>query len=172
MFKAKNSSENQKKSKIMAQEIERKFLVLNDHFKKEASRSFRITQGYLCSNRERSVRVRIKGNSGFLTVKGGSNTSGISRFEWEKEIAVQDAEELLAICEPGVIDKIRYEIEKGKHLFEVDEFLGTNQGLVIAEVELSYENEDYLKPIWLGREVSGEPKYYNSRLAGNPYNSW
>jgi len=156
----------------MALEIERKFLVLNDHFKQEASRHFRITQGYLSADPKRSVRVRVKEDSAFLTIKGGSNESGVSRFEWEKEISIEDANDLLALCGPGVIDKIRYEIDVEKHVFEVDEFLGNNLGLVIAEVELTDEEEDFVKPAWLGVEVSGEPKYYNSMLSKNPYNLW
>ncbi len=156
----------------MAQEIERKFLVLNNIYKSEASRSYRIKQGYLCSDPKRSVRVRIKGDLGFLTVKGSSNDSGISRFEWEKEISIQEAEELLVICEKGVIEKIRYELEVGKHVFEVDEFFGNNTGLTVAEVELHHEKEEFIKPKWLGEEVSGDTRYYNSRLSKNPYNSW
>ena len=156
----------------MAQEIERKFLILKNDYKAQSSRSFRITQGYLSSNPERSVRVRIKGESGFITVKGATIASGISRFEWEKEIPVQEAETLLKICEPGVIDKIRYEIKCGTHLFEVDEFLGNNQGLVIAEVELTREDEVFAKPDWLGREVTGEARYYNAVLAKHPYTTW
>lgn len=156
----------------MAQEIERKFLILKNDYKAKASRSFRITQGYLSSNPERSVRVRIKGESGFITVKGATNASGVSRFEWEKEIPVQEAETLLKICEPGVIDKIRYEIMCGKHTFEVDEFLSSNQGLVIAEVELTREDEVFAKPDWLGREVTGDARYYNAVLAKHPYTAW
>ena len=156
----------------MAQEIERKFLVLNDLYKSAASRSFRIRQGYLSSNPERTVRVRIKGDSGFLTVKGGSDPTGISRYEWEKMIPVNEAEELLRICEPGMIDKVRFEIKFGNHIFEVDEFLGENLGLVVAELELKSEDESYLQPDWLGREVTGELKYYNSQLARRPYNLW
>lgn len=156
----------------MAQEIERKFLILKDDYKVEASRSFRITQGYLSSNPERSVRVRIKGESGYITVKGATSASGVSRFEWEKEITVQEAETLLKICEPGIIDKIRCEIKCGNHTFEVDEFLGNNLGLVIAEVELTQEDEVFARPDWLGREVTGDARYYNAMLAKHPYSSW
>jgi adenylate cyclase len=156
----------------MAQEIERKFLVLNNDYRTEAGQSFRITQGYLSSNPKRTVRVRIKGEKGFLTVKGAANESGVSRFEWEKEISVQEAEELLNICEPGVIDKIRHEIKSGNHTFEVDEFLGTNLGLVVAEIELLYEDEPFSKPDWLGAEVTGDNRYYNSMLSQNPYTTW
>jgi adenylate cyclase len=156
----------------MAQEIERKFLILNDSYKAEAIRSFRITQGYLSANPERSVRVRIRDHTGFLTIKGASGASGISRFEWEKEISIVEAEELLRICEPGVIDKIRYEVTSGSHTIEVDEFLGENAGLQIAEIELSHEDEPYLRPDWLGAEVTGQSRYYNSMLSKKPYRSW
>ncbi len=156
----------------MAQEIERKFLVLNSSYKVEAGKSFRITQGYLSAHPERTVRVRIKGNIGYLTIKGIANASGVSRFEWEKEIPVFEAAELLKICEPGVIDKIRYEVKYGNHIFEVDEFSGSNQGLVIAEVELRHEDETYSRPEWLGKEVTGDVKYYNSALSKKSYNQW
>jgi adenylate cyclase len=156
----------------MAQEIERKFLVLDDNFKAVASKSTRITQGYLSSLPERTVRVRIKGDKGFITIKGIGSASGASRYEWEKEIPVQEVEELLQICEPGVIDKTRYEVKSGIHTFEVDEFYGENQGLVVAEVELSSEDENFAKPVWIGEEVTGDVKYYNSMLMKNPYSQW
>jgi adenylate cyclase len=155
----------------MALEIERKFLVKGD-FKKEAFKETRITQGYLSSVSERIVRVRIRGDQGFITIKGIGNTSGISRYEWEKEISPNDAEELLLLCESGVIDKSRYYVKSGNHIFEVDEFYGENQGLIIAEVELSSENESFIKPGWLGDEVTGNPKYNNSMLIKNPYSKW
>ncbi|MFV9551722.1 CYTH domain-containing protein [Algibacter sp. PT7-4] len=153
-------------------EIERKFLVKSDAFKTDAFKFTRIIQGYLNSNKQRAVRVRIKDNLGFLTVKGESSKNGLSRFEWEKEITKQEAIELLNLCEPGVIDKIRYEIKVENHIFEVDEFLGNNAGLVIAEVELSSENETFNTPNWLGKEVTGQTKYYNSQLSNKPYNTW
>jgi adenylate cyclase len=155
----------------MAQEIERKFLVKGD-FKIEASKAIRITQGYLSSVPERTVRVRIKGEKGFITIKGIGSASGASRYEWEKEIPVSEVEELLQICEPGVIDKTRYEIHKGKHVFEVDEFYGENAGLTVAEVELSLENENFEKPSWLGEEVTGDARYFNSMLMKNPFTKW
>ena len=155
----------------MAQEIERKFLVKGD-FKPEAVKQTRIIQGYLSSVPERTVRVRVKGEKGFLTIKGIGNESGASRYEWETEIPVNEAEELLAICEPGVIDKIRYIVKSGKHSFEVDEFFGENQGLIVAEVELNSEDEAFDKPAWLGEEVTGYTKYYNSMLMKNPYKDW
>jgi adenylate cyclase len=153
-------------------EIERKFLVLTHDFKNEAVTQKRIAQGYLNSNPERTVRVRTKGNQGFLTIKGKSNESGTSRMEWEKEISVADAEQLLALCEKGSIDKIRYEVKVGNHIFEIDEFFGDNAGLVIAEVELSDENESFEKPNWLGKEVTGDERYYNAYLSNNPYAAW
>ncbi len=155
----------------MAQEIERKFLV-NGDFKPEAVKQTRIIQGYLSSVPERTVRVRVKGDKGFLTIKGIGSESGASRYEWEKEISVAEAEELLAICEPGVIDKIRYIVKSGNHNFEVDEFFGENQGLIVAEVELQSEDEAFQKPVWLGEEVTGYTKYYNSMLMKNPYKHW
>lgn len=152
-------------------EIERKFLVSGD-FKPFVNKSFRITQGYLCSAPERTVRVRVKGCKGFLTIKGISNKSGLSRFEWEKEISVNEAQALLKICKLGVIDKTRYLVEVGKHTYEVDEFSGDNEGLVLAEIELSSEDEDFIKPEWLGKEVTGDIKYYNSMLIKKPYKIW
>ncbi|MFL9838186.1 CYTH domain-containing protein [Flavobacterium sp. ST-75] len=153
-------------------EIERKFLVLNSDFKNEASNHKRIVQGYLNSHPERTVRVRIKGDCGYLTVKGKGNELGTTRMEWEQEIPLHDAEQLLQLCELGSIDKIRYEIPYGDHVFEVDEFFGDNNGLIIAEVELNDENETFLKPAWLGEEVTGDNRYYNSYLSQNPYTSW
>ena len=155
----------------MAQEIERKFLVSGD-FKSEAVKATRITQGYLSSVPERTVRVRIKGDKGYMTVKGIGSDSGASRFEWEKEIPVEDVRELLKICEPGVIDKTRYLVPAGKHTFEVDEFYGDNEGLVVAEVELSSEDEEFVRPEWLGEEVTGDARYYNSMLMKKPYKTW
>ena len=153
-------------------EIERKFLVLTDVYKNEAVTQKRITQGYLNSNPERTVRVRTKGDQGFITVKGKSNDSGTSRMEWEKEITLTDAEQLLTLCERGSIDKIRYEVKVGSHTFEVDEFFGDNAGLTIAEVELTNENEAFEKPLWLGEEVTGDQRYYNAYLSNNPYTLW
>ena len=156
----------------MAIEIERKFLVTSDVFKKEAHQKFRIIQGFLNRDPERTVRVRLKEDTGILTVKGRSSNDGLSRFEWEKDILKNDAKALLEFCEEGVIDKLRYEIKVDKHIFEVDEFFGDNEGLVIAEVELSSEDEVFTKPNWLGEEVTGDIKYYNSQLSKQPYNTW
>lgn len=153
-------------------EIERKFLVNSNAFKKEAFKSTRIIQGFLNTDKERTVRVRLKGDNGFITVKGKSNNSGLSRFEWEKEISKTDAKSLLKLCEKGIIDKIRYEVKVGNHIFEVDEFFGDNEGLIIAEVELNSEDETFKKPDWLGQEVTGQIKYYNSQLSKLPFNTW
>lgn len=153
-------------------EIERKFLVKSEAFKKEASKKTRIVQAYLNSHPERSVRIRIKGAKGILTIKGKGNESGMSRFEWEKEIPLAEAESLLLLCEPGSIDKIRYEISTGKHIYEVDEFFGENEGLIVAEIELSSEKETFEKLAWLGEEVTGQNKYYNSSLVKLPFCEW
>lgn len=153
-------------------EIEKKFLVLSDVFKDEASGKTKILQGYLNSDPERAVRVRTKGDKAFITVKGISNDSGMSRFEWEKEIDPEEAEALIALCEPGVIEKIRYEVELGDHTFEVDEFCGDNEGLILAEVELNSEEEEFERPDWLGEEVTGDKRYYNSQLSKYPYKDW
>ncbi len=156
----------------MAQEIERKFLVKSESFKKDSIHKMRITQGYLSSVPERTVRVRIKGDQGFITVKGIGNDSGASRYEWEKEIPVGEVIELLKICEPGVIDKTRFHVKSGKHTYEVDEFYGDNEGLVVAEIELSSEDETFQKPEWLGEEVTGDVKYFNSMLMKTPFKKW
>jgi len=152
-------------------EIERKFLVVGE-YKQFASKSYRITQGYLSSVSGRTVRIRIKDDKGYITIKGKSNESGLSRYEWEKEIPLTEAKELLELCEPGAIDKTRYEITIGKHTFEVDEFYGDNLGLTIAELELETEETKFLKPEWLGIEVTGDKRYYNSYLTRNPYRNW
>ncbi|NCE71959.1 CYTH domain-containing protein [Odoribacter sp. Z80] len=155
----------------MAQEIERKFLVAGE-FKSLAYQSVRIVQGYLCSVPERTVRVRVRGDQGFITIKGKSDSEGLSRYEWEKQIAVEEARELLQLCEPGVIDKVRYFVRVGKHVFEVDEFYGENEGLVVAEVELKNRDEAFERPEWLGPEVTGDLRYYNGMLSKCPYKRW
>ena len=155
----------------MSKEIERKFLVKGE-FRNFATAQIPIKQGYLCSDPERTVRVRLKGDKGYLTVKGKSDESGLSRYEWEKEIPADEAKDLLEICEPGVIDKTRYLIKYGQHTFEIDEFYGENEGLVIAEVELQSENEKIETPDWLGEEVTGNIRYFNSMLIKNPYKNW
>ncbi len=153
-------------------EIERKFLVKGDAYRQEASSKTRIVQGFLNTHPNRTVRVRVKGDLGFITVKGISNGSGTSRFEWEKKIDPNEAEALLQLCEETVIEKNRYEIPLGNYIFEVDEFLGANEGLVIAEIELQDENAVFERPEWLGEEVTGDLKYYNSILSKQPYKSW
>lgn len=155
----------------MSQEIERKFLVTGE-YKSQAYAQSRIVQGYISSARGRTVRVRIRDDKGYLTIKGASNASGTSRYEWEKEIPLDEARELMRICEPGVIDKTRYLVHSGKHTFEVDEFYGENEGLVVAEVELASEDEPFEKPAFIGREVTGDIRYYNSQLMKHPYRAW
>ncbi|MDY0781312.1 CYTH domain-containing protein [Tenacibaculum sp. IB213877] len=156
----------------MSIEIERKFLVTSDDFKQEAHQKHYIKQGFLNSDKNRVVRVRLKDNEGFLTIKGKSNKSGTTRFEWEKEISKTDAENLFNLCEQGIIEKYRFLVTIGNHTYEIDEFLGDNQGLLIAEIELSSENESFIKPVWLGKEVTGDVKYYNSSISKNPYKNW
>jgi adenylate cyclase len=156
----------------MAQEIEKKFLVNSDEYKSLAVTSTRITQGYLSSVPERTVRIRTKGDKGYITIKGESNASGAERFEWEKEIPLSDARDLLKLCEPGIIDKIRYEVVSGKHTIEVDEFLGENLGLIMAEIELSSENEAFQKFPWMELEVTGDIRYYNAMLTKHPFTTW
>ena len=154
------------------QEIERKFLVKNDAYKAQATSHKRIIQGYLSAHPERTVRVRVRGDKGFLTIKGKSNKAGTTRFEWEKEIPLFEAQSLLSLCEEPIIDKIRYQVPVANHVFEVDVFAANNAGLVLAEVELAYELEQYTSPDWLGKEVTGELKYYNSMLSQKPYKEW
>lgn len=153
-------------------EIERKFLVTSNAFKSEAICHTRIVQGFLNTHPERTVRVRLRGEKGFLTVKGQSSKDGLSRFEWETEITKQEAEHLLLLCESGVIDKVRYEAKVGSHVYEIDVFSGDNLGLVIAEIELQFEDEAFQKPDWLGQEVTGDSRYYNSHLAKQPFKNW
>ena len=153
-------------------EIERKFLVTSEDFKAAAFKKTRISQGFLNTDKSRTVRVRLKGEQGFLTIKGASSKTGMSRFEWEKEIPKHEAEALLELCEPSIIDKTRFEVKLGKHIFEVDEFYGDNAGLIVAEVELSTEDETFEIPDWLGEEVTGTVAYYNSQLSKHPFKNW
>lgn len=153
-------------------EIERKFLVTSTDFIQQSHAQHKIAQGYLNSNLERTVRVRIKDEKGFLTIKGKSNTSGTSRFEWEREIALDEAQQLLLLCEKGVIEKTRYLVNVGKHLFEVDVFYGENDGLIVAEIELLTEDEVFEKPDWLGTEVTNDERYYNAYLSRHPFADW
>ncbi len=154
-------------------EIERKFLVVGE-FKDQAYNATRICQGYIASGNGRTVRVRIRDDKGYLTIKGPSNREGLSRYEFEQEISLQDARDLMAICEPGIIDKTRYLVKSpdGQHVFEVDEFYGDNEGLVMAEVELGSENEPFEKPSFIGREVTGDRRFYNSHMRQYPFRMW
>jgi adenylate cyclase len=162
----------QNTKQTMAQEIERKFLIKGD-FKSSAISKTRIIQGYLSSVPERTVRVRVIDEKGFLTIKGIGNVSGTSRYEWEKEILLPEAKDLLKICEPGVIDKIRYIVPEQSGLkFEVDEFRGDNLGLTVAEIELPTEDHAFVKPAWLGKEVTGDARYFNAMLMKNPFVNW
>ncbi|MBS9767117.1 MAG: CYTH domain-containing protein [Flavobacteriaceae bacterium] len=154
-------------------EIERKFLVKSDKFKEEATSFYVIKQGFLSTDPERVVRIRRVADEAFITVKGKSNKEGTTRFEWEKNISIEDADNLLKICDNTVIEKTRYLIpEKGGLCFEVDEFLGKNKGLIIAEIELPNEDHSFKKPTWLCKEVTGDVKYYNSMLSQNPFCNW
>lgn len=153
-------------------EIERKFLVLSTNFLRESFNYGRIVQGYLSSHPERSVRVRVKENKGFITVKGKSSSNGTTRLEWEKEISIEEAKLLLSICESGIIDKVRHDIYIGKHHYEVDVFKGDNEGLILAEIELQSEDEVFEKPFWLGQEVTNDERFYNVYLSQHPYTTW
>ena len=153
-------------------ETERKFLVKNDAFLREAHRRHRMTQGYICHDTERSVRVRIRDDAAFLTIKGATNERGWSRYEFEKQIDLEDAEELMKLCMPGIIDKTRHYVWHDGHTWEVDVFHGANEGLVVAEIELQSEDETFTLPQWIDREVSGDARYYNSMLAQKPYTQW
>ncbi len=153
-------------------EIERKFSVKNTNFLANAKESYKITQGYLNTDKNRTVRIRIKGEKGFITVKGLSSADGLSRFEWEKEINIKDAEALLLLCEDFVIDKTRYLIPFDTIVFEVDVFEGANEGLVIAEVELETTDQQFDKPEWLGQELTGDERFYNAYLSNVPFTSW
>ena len=153
-------------------EIERKFLVRGNDYKSRAHKSFRIKQGYICSEKGRTVRVRTRDDQAFLTIKGPSYDGGLGRYEFEKEISMEEAEELFKLCAGGFIDKTRFLVACGKHTFEVDEFYGDNEGLVMAEVELSDADEPYEKLDFIGKEVTGDKRYYNAHLLKNPYKMW
>ena len=155
----------------MAVEIERKFLVTGEGYKQQAFACDRIAQGYICRQGGNTTRVRVRGDKGYLTIKGPS-ADGMSRYEWEREIPVNEAWELMKLCHGGIIDKCRYLVEYEGHTFEVDEFHGDNEGLTIAEVELSSTDEAFARPEWLGEEVTGIKRYYNSHLRANPYKEW
>lgn len=153
-------------------EIERKFLVRNSDYKRQAFSSSRIQQGYICSGHGRTVRVRVRDDRGYLTIKGPSDKEGVVRYEFEKEITLEEARELMKLCEPGLVDKTRYLVKSGNHTFEVDEFYGENEGLVMAEVELQRADEPYEKPAFIGEEVTGDHRYTNAHLSKHPFQSW
>ena len=153
-------------------EIERKFAVKSTNFLANAKESYKITQGYLNTDKNRTVRVRTNGNKGFITVKGIGSADGLSRFEWEKEIEIKDAEALLLLCEDFVVDKTRYLIPFDTIVFEVDVFEGANKGLVIAEVELETVDQQFEKPDWLGEELTGNERFYNAYLSNVPFTTW
>ena len=155
----------------MAREVERKFLVEGE-YKSLATSVTRIVQGYIVRDAARTVRVRIYRQRGFLTIKGRSSADGLERCEYEYEIPVAEAEELVRLCLPGVVEKRRYRVPWGNHTFEVDEFLGANAPLVVAEVELNERDEAFSRPPFLGKEVTGDPRYYNSYLSQSPYSLW
>lgn len=154
------------------QEIERKFLVKSEDFRTEARNKQHIIQGFLCTDPERTVRVRVAGENAYLTIKGISNASGMSRFEWEEQLSAEDGRNLLALCKRPLMEKIRYQVEVGNHIYEVDEFKGANLGLLLAEVELLREDEEVSMPHWIGEEVTGQKKYYNSQLSLKPFTRW
>lgn len=159
----------------MPLEIERKFLIKGDFrslIVELSIASYRISQGYLSTVPERTVRIRIKGDKGYITIKGVASASGITRYEWEKEIPIKEAEELLILCEPTIIDKTRFIIPHENLTFEVDVFHGENEGLVVAEVELGFENQHFTIPYWIDVEVTGDNKYYNAELSKCPYSKW
>jgi adenylate cyclase len=154
----------------MGIEIERKFLLASEAWR-GLGRPTLMRQGYLCADPVRTVRVRIEGERAVITVK--SKSVGASRGEWEYEIPVPDAAELLErLCEQPLVEKVRHRIEHAGHVWEVDEFLGENAGLVVAEIELGAEAEAFEKPDWIGREVTGDQRYYNSSLIRQPYSKW
>ncbi len=153
----------------MPKEIERKFLVKSCNFLNNAPGTT-IKQGYISSGPKHSVRVRCYGDRGFITIKGA--TQGATRDEFEYEIPLADAEQILALSEQTPIEKTRYRIAVGKHVFEVDRFAGANEGLVVAEVELASEDEAVELPDWIGREVTDDPRYYNSNLSRRPFTTW
>ena len=153
-------------------EIERKFLVKDQSYENEVVTSRAIKQGFLSTDPNRTVRIRVEETRGFITVKGISTDGGVSRFEWENPLSKAAAEALFKLCLPGKIEKTRHVVSVGSHLFEVDVFGGDNQGPIVAEVELSDPNQAFEKPAWLGVEVTGEKKYYNASLSQHPYKDW
>lgn len=161
-----------KKELAMHIETERKFLVRDDSYKKMETECHRLTQGYICREKGRTVRVRLWDDRAYLTIKGAGSASGMSRYEWEKEISAEDAADLFRLCREGFIDKTRHIVPYGGKIFEVDEFHGENSGLTVAEIELGSEDETFSRPPWLGKEVTGDRRYYNSMLVISPYSDW
>ena len=153
-------------------EIERKFLVKGSDFKQQARSISHIQQGYLCSGKGKTIRVRSRDDKAYLTIKGPSLDGGLSRYEFEKEITLDEAKHLFQLCEPGIIDKRRYLVDYEGHTLEVDEFFGDNEGLVMAEIELNAPDESFKKPDFIGTEVTGDRRYYNAHLRQNPYKLW
>lgn len=156
----------------MQKEIERKFLVKSDAFKHESFEVISIKQGFLSTHKNRTVRIRITNKTAFITVKGKSSKNGLTRLEWEKEIPIKEAEQLLDLCKKNIIVKKRYKVNVDIHTYEVDEFFGKNKGLILAEIELNNETESFTKPDWLGKEVTGDKRYYNSVLSKMPFCEW
>ena len=154
----------------MAKETERKFLVRGD-YRPHAASSSDIVQGYISHTGSLTFRIRLRDGRGYLTIKGRTDESGMSRDEWEYEIPATDARELLAYGS-GTIEKVRHLVPAGRHTFEVDEFHGANEGLTVAEVELASPDEEFDRPDWLGEEVTGDRRYYNSQLLRHPYSTW
>ncbi len=154
----------------MPQEIERKFLLANDDWKSDVSRSITLKQGYLNSTKERTVRIRVSGEQAFLTIKGP--VSGVTRAEYEYEVPVSDGLSMINLCEQPLIEKTRHFVPLGDHLWEIDVFTGANEGLIVAEIELASEGESFTQPSWLGQEVSDDARYYNSSLIHHPFTSW
>ena len=156
----------------MKREIERKFLITSNDYKQNISSKHDIIQGYLSTKPSRTVRLRVGGGKGYLTIKGGTSKNGLCRLEWEKELPLEEADELMALCLPNKIEKTRCKVNYKGWLFEVDIFKGINEGLKIAEIELDSEADIFEKPKWLGEEVTGIKKYYNSQLCQNPFTKW
>ena len=154
----------------MGLEIERKFLIKDDSWEKDVKEGISIKQGYLNSTAERTVRIRIYGDNGFLTVKGRNKS--LTRKEFEYQIPLKDAFDMLDICEKPIIEKTRFLLSKNNSTWEIDVFEGKNEGLIVAEIELTSEKESFDSPSWLGEEVSLDSKYYNSSLITNPYSNW
>ncbi len=156
----------------MKREIERKFLITSNSFKQNISSKYNIVQGYLSTDPCRSVRLRIINSKGYLTIKGGASKNGLSRLEWEKELPIKEASELINLCLPNKIVKTRYKVNYKGRIFYIDIFEGMNEGLNIAEIELNSEQDTFEKPKWLGKEITGIKKYYNSQLCQNPFTKW